>query len=315
MIDCSSRTKSISRQENRRDSGVPADELAATHQTFMQAVEGQHVAVYGVDFSSAPRRAKPIMVAAGQLHIRNRQLRLTQLIRLDSLDAFEQWLARCKTGATGFDLPFGLPRELVCQFGWPKTYEACIETFASYARDELRGMFKAFCSSRPIGGKYAHRATDKPAGSSPSMKWVNPPVAWMLHAGVPRMLASGLTLPGQVSGDPGRVALEAYPGLLARSVSSASYKSDTKARQTASRLQVRRQIVDAVLQGRTRPGVPIQMTAVQRDTLIEDASGDALDAVLCLSQAAWGLSRPEADFGLSPGFDRLEGWIVGAGVA
>ncbi|MFK7967439.1 MAG: DUF429 domain-containing protein [Burkholderiaceae bacterium] len=314
MTDRFIKTKSISRPEGDRDSGVPAVELATLHQMFMDKVAGETLAVHGVDFSSAPRRAKPIVVASGQMHLDKRQLRLTELIRLESLEAFEHWLALPAPSVMGFDLPFGLPRELVCELGWPETYEACIKTFASYSRDDLRVTFKAFCDARPVGGKFAHRGTDRPAGSSPSMKWVNPPVAWMLHAGVPRMLACGLTLPGQSAGDPGRLALEAYPGLLARSVSSASYKSDTKAKQTVERLQVRKQIVDAAIQGLTRPGMPIQMSDAQKTTLIEDASGDSLDAVLCLLQAAWGVSRPEADFGLTPGFDRLEGWIVGAGV-
>ena len=48
------------------------------------------------------------------------------------------------------------------------------------------------------------------------MKWVNPPVAYMLHAGVPLLLDAGVHLPGLHAGDPARVALEAYPGLLAR---------------------------------------------------------------------------------------------------
>ncbi len=49
-----------------------------------------------------------------------------------------------------------------------------------------------------------------------SMKWVNPPVAFMLHAGVPLLLDAGVHLPGHHPGDASRVALEAYPGLLAR---------------------------------------------------------------------------------------------------
>jgi hypothetical protein len=44
--------------------------------------------------------------------------------------------------------------------------------------------------------------------------------------------------------------------------------------------------------------------------LIDDASGDALDAVLCLMQAAWACEQP--DFGLPPQLDPLEGWIVSA---
>ena len=48
------------------------------------------------------------------------------------------------------------------------------------------------------------------------MKWVNPPVVLMLHAGAPRLLAANVTLPGLHRGDPSRIALEAYPGMLAR---------------------------------------------------------------------------------------------------
>jgi hypothetical protein len=48
---------------------------------------------------------------------------------------------------------------------------------------------------------------------------------------------------------------------------------------------------------------------------VDDASGDSLDAVLCLLQAAWAQQRQEegdALYGLPPGFDGLEGWIVTA---
>ena len=65
------------------------------------------------------------------------------------------------------------------------------------------------------------------------MKWVNPPVAYMLHAGVPPLIAAGVHLPGHHDGDAARVALEGYPGLLARElIGRRSYKSDERARQT-----------------------------------------------------------------------------------
>ena len=50
------------------------------------------------------------------------------------------------------------------------------------------------------------------------MKWVNPPVAYMLDAGVPLLRQAGVHLPGLQMGDVRRVALEPYPGLLAREV-------------------------------------------------------------------------------------------------
>jgi len=319
MTDPTSNLKSISRLGDsadgaHRQAGVPLDELAQAHKLFIDAVNCERLEVFGVDFSSAPRRAKPIVVASGQLDLHKQQLQLTDLLRLESLVDFEAWLSGSGSGVTGFDLPFGLPRELVRHFGWPERYEACIQTYASYSREDLRAMFRSFCAARPVGSKFAHRQTDRPAGSSPSMKWVNPPVAWMLHAGVPRLLAAGLSLPGQVCAEPDRLALEAYPGLLARSVSKASYKSDTKAKQTPGRRQVREQIVDALVLGKTKPGLPIRLSVAQRRELVDDGSGDSLDAVLCLLQAAWGVCRPQRDLGLLVGFDPLEGWIVGAGV-
>ena len=111
-------------------------------------------------------------------------------------------------------------------------------------------QFRQFCAARPAGGKFAHRATDRPAGSSPSMKWVNPPVAYMLHAGAPRLLAAGVELPGLHPGDPNRIALEAYPGLLARSIiGRTSYKSDDRRKQNKERESGRAAILSALVSG------------------------------------------------------------------
>jgi hypothetical protein len=143
------------------------------------------------------------------------------------------------------------------------------------------------------------------------MKWVNPPVAYMLHAGVPLLIDAGVELPGLHAGDPGRVALEGYPGLLAREVLGArSYKSDDKAKQTPERLIARKDLVDALEQGRTRLQLRLRVSHAQRDALVADASADRLDAVLCLMQAAWAAQRPH--HGLPTDIDPLEGWIVTA---
>jgi len=45
---------------------------------------------------------------------------------------------------------------------------------------------------------------------------------------------------------------------------------------------------------------------------VADASGDRLDAVLCLVQAAWASLQPA--YGLPVSLDTLEGWIVSAGL-
>ena len=265
----------------------------------------------GVDFSSAPTRRKPITVAHGSRDGLGGTgpLRLSGVEALPDLSGFESLLARPGPWLGVFDLPFGLPRELVEQLGWPRDWPTLIRHYAALDRRAIRDLFAAFCDARPVGSKFAHRACDRPAGSSPSMKWVNPPVAWMLHAGVPRLLEAGVTLPGLHAGDPARVALEGYPGLLARELIGArSYKSDDVAKQTPERLIARKDLVDALEQGRTRLGLRLKLSHAQRDELVADASGDRLDAVLCLVQAAWAAAQP--GHGLPPEMDPLEGWIV-----
>lgn len=278
-------------------------------------------ALLGCDFSSAPSRRKPIVLAVGRRA--GGRIVLDRLERFESLDGWRDRLAQAPDGGGwvgGFDLPFGLPRELVTALGWPTDWLACMRHYASLDRAQIRAVFAAFCAARPAGGKFAHRATDGPAGASPSMKWVNPPVAFMLHAGVPRLIEAGVCLPGlHEVGDPRRVALEAYPGLLARSVLGRTpYKSDDRQRQTPERLIARETLVDALGAGRVPllrcAGLRLVLSPAQRDVLAGDASGDSLDAVLCLAQAAWALARHEAGdprWGLPP-CDPLEGWIVGA---
>jgi hypothetical protein len=238
---------------------------------------------------------------------------LGALERLDSLEAFAKWLAQPGPWIGGFDFPFGLPRQLVEHLGWPSQWRDCIEHYAGLTRADIRTTFAAFCAGRPAGSKFVHRAFDKLAGSSPSMKWVNPPVAYMLHAALPLLLAAGVHIPGLHSGDPQRVALEAYPGLLARElIGRRSYKNDDKAKQTPERLIARKDLLTALENGQTRLGLRIKLSNAQRDALVQDASGDSLDAVLCLVQAAWAQRQGAPLYGLPAGLDPLEGWIITA---
>ena len=242
----------------------------------------------GCDFSSSPSLRKPIVLAWGSAH--KGRVHLQQLEHLPSLDDFSSALAREGAWIGAFDLPFGLPRELVQSLGWPLDWQACLRHYAGLSRAEIRDRFAAFCNARPVGGKFAHRATDKPAGSSPSMKWVNPPVAYMLHAGVPRLLDAGVYLPGlqPMPQAVSKVALEAYPGLLAREIlGQRSYKSDDRAKQTPERLIARKDLLLALELGQTRLGLRLKLSHAQHDALVADGSGDSLDATLCLLQAAW----------------------------
>jgi hypothetical protein len=266
--------------------------------------------IYGVDFTCAPRKAKPITAASGLL--RGKALHVAQVERLHSFPEFEALLARPGPWIGGFDLPFGLPAALLADLAWPRDWKPLVAHCASLSRRQFREILDEYRATRPVGRKYAHRATDYPAGSSSPMKLVNPPVALMFHEGAPRILASGAHVPALAEGDRTRVALEAYPGLLVRKQLGIrdSYKSDTRSQHTSARKAARKLVVKSL-----RAGRPLGIRLVLKDSLakllIEDGSADSLDAVICAVQAAWAATEP--DFGLPKEAFSGEGWIVSAG--
>jgi hypothetical protein len=265
--------------------------------------------IYGVDFTCAPRRAKPITVADGLLS--KKLLRLETVERLASFEEFEAFLQRPGPWVGGFDLPFALPAELVRDLGWPKAWRELVVHCASLERRQLKEILDRYRATRMPGNKYAHRATDLPAGSSSPMKLVNPPVALMFHEGARRLAAAGVHVPALADGDPARVALEAYPGLLVRKQLGirASYKSDTRAQHTRGRAAARRQILNALLDGKPL-GIRLEAERSLQETMIANGSADLLDAAICAVQAAWACTRP--DFGFPPEAFAGEGWIVSA---
>lgn len=272
--------------------------------------------ILGVDFTSAPRPAKPITIASGVVDAG--MLRLCSIDAARSFAEFECALAQPGPWIGGFDFPFGLPRVLLETLGWPhhpragsSGWATMVRYLEAMPRPSMVAAFRAWCDARPAGRKFAHRATDLRAGSSPSMKWVNPPVAFMLQAGAPRLLDAGVTIPGMHAGDPGRIALEAYPGMLARAVvGRISYKSDARAGDTVAREQARRAIVLAIERGHPL-GVPVALPGQWRDACVGDSRGDHLDAVLCAVQAAWALARSDRGYGQPADMDPVEGWIIG----
>jgi len=263
--------------------------------------------IYGVDFTCAPRRAKPITVASGVL--RKNTLELQGVERLHTFAEFEALLARPGPWVGGFDLPFSLPLELVRDLGWPREWPDLVAHCAAMSRLELRKALDDYRATRPVGSKYAHRATDHPAGSSSPMKLVNPPVALMFHEGAPRVLASGAHVPALVDGDRERVALEAYPGLLVRKQLGIrqSYKSDTRREHTPARRAARRRVVQALQEGRPL-GIRLNADEKLARALVADGSADLLDAAICAVQAAW--AARQDDYGIPASAPRGEGWIV-----
>jgi len=265
----------------------------------------------GVDFTCAPGRRKPITVACGQWQ--GGVLHLQALHELRDLGEFEAWLQQPGPWLGGFDFPFGVPRSFVdaLELGG-STAEVIAELHRRCpTRMALRALIDAWGNRRPAGQRLLHRATDT---ATPGINSTSPlqtryvPVGFMYYEGLHRLVQAGVTLPRMHAGDPARVALEAYPGLLAfELIGRRSYKNQ----DLPDRLIARKDIVERLEQGRTRLALRVRLGHAQREALVDDAAGDRLDALLCLMQAAWAARQP--GHGLPPSFDPVEGWITGAG--
>ena len=82
----------------------------------------------GCDFSSSPSKRKPIVVAWGEFA--GDRVSLKSLEQYPTLSAFSDCLQINREWVGGFDLPFGLPRELVLSLGWPTAWHACMQHYA-----------------------------------------------------------------------------------------------------------------------------------------------------------------------------------------
>lgn len=279
------------------------------------------VLLRGVDFTSRPSPRKPIIIAEGVL---NRGpgggvLNISALQRIETLDGFElamqEHAGAHRQSVTSVDFPLGMARSAVDWLKWGPTAAKFHKKVRGLSREEFRSAMKR--CARALGGEQ-HRVCDRAeangkgwsAGSISAMHTDFPAVGFMLLEGLPRILDADVSVLPIRPTTSSRVVIEGYSGLVARwLIGNESYKGGKPASRKA-RLAARRRMVGMLMSERLREryGFTVSVTAGHAATCMEDAEGDALDAVLMCVQAAW--ASGQEGCGVPRGVDEVEGWIA-----
>ena len=267
--------------------------------------------IYGLDFTSAPSLKKPITLAVCDL--KKDLLHVKDCVKLNSFEDFEAFLCCDGPWLAALDLPFGQPRKLISNLGWPETWEGYMQAIASMGKKEFEDTLKRYREGRPAGDKQHLRATDVLAGACSPMMLHRVPVGKMFFEGATRLLKSGVSvLPCRPMGDD-RIVIEGYPALVARRlIGRRSYKSDERGKQTKDREEARRKIVCGLCSSEMVGwyGFRVELYEGMGERLVGDAMGDELDAVLCGVQGGWAWLQRDGGYGIPDGCEGVEGWIV-----
>lgn len=266
--------------------------------------------IYGLDFTSAPGRRKPLIALGCALG--GGTLRVEGSETLTDFGGFEDFLQREGPWVCGMDFPFGQPRSLVAALGWPESWEGYVGEVARLSKEEFEGAIRADMATRPPGSKWRYRLADRRSGSSSAMMLFRVPVGKMFFQGAPRLLGSGIRVePCRRNGD-NRVAVEAYPAVVARRfLGRTAYKRDGVP-DTPERRSARGTLVAGLESADFREvyGFSVEMDGFWKEQFAGDPSADALDSLLCAVQATWAYLKRDENYGVPPECDPEEGWIL-----
>ncbi|MDZ7705780.1 MAG: DUF429 domain-containing protein [Trueperaceae bacterium] len=258
--------------------------------------------IYGVDFTSVPSRRKPLTVAVAALFEEGLELR--ELLRLTSFTEFETLLAE-RSGVAGIDAPFGQPRRLIQALDWPLSWPDYVTHLAGFDKQTFVTTLDDYTARQPPGDKHHRRVCDERVGAQSPMMLYGVPVAKMFFALAPRLLAAPVDIPLlRPNKDAALSVVEVYPALVVRAlVGKRKYKNgDDGGRRGARALLV------SALANDNRYGLRVAIPRNLANDLVDDASGDLLDAVLATLPTAWSSRTPNG--GIPPEADPCEGWIV-----
>lgn len=262
--------------------------------------------VYGIEFTSAPSRRKPITCV--HTIFDGKTLRFQALKHWHDFAGFENFLASSGPWLAGMDFPFGQARRLVENIGWPRDWAGYVGAVSTLDRKAFRAELESYKKDREAGDKHHKRGCDVISRSQSPQTLYGTPVGLMFYEGAPRLLRAGVHLPHHQDGDPQRVVLEAYPGVAVRHlIGDKPYKSDTRKKQTEDKAAARARLLELLCGNKGTEVYSFQIFAP--DSLADDPGADELDALICAVQAAWGWNNRRNGYGAPVALDRLEGWI------
>lgn len=267
--------------------------------------------IYGLDFTSAPGKRKPLIALGCELD--SDVLRVDDSNEMTDFDNFEEFLRIPGPWVCGMDFPFGQPRSLVETLGWPLSWEGYVGKVGTMPKEEFEDAVRSDMAQRPKGSKWRYRLADKRSGSSSAMMLFRVPVGKMFFQGAPRLLASDVSIvPCRPNGDT-RVAVEAYPAVVARRfLGRTSYKNDDRRKQSSGQRDAREKLISGLQSSALEAayGFTVELDADWKERFIKEPGADALDSLLCAVQAAWSYTRRDRDYGIPEECDSLEGWIL-----
>ena len=267
--------------------------------------------IYGLDFTSAPSKRKPLVLVGCALKDSILHVESTEV--LGGFEEFERFLGSGGPWACGMDFPFGQPRPLLAALAWPETWEGYVGKISRLSKEKFEAAIKGHMAGRPEGSKYHYRLADRRSGSSSAMRLFRVPVGKMFYRGAPLLLSADVSVePCRPTGS-GRVALEAYPAVVARRfLGRRSYKSDERKKQTSVQRAARGELVAGLESATLREayGFVVKMDEAWREELVQEPMADTLDSLLCAVQAAWAYTQRDEGWGVPEECDRDEGWIL-----
>jgi hypothetical protein len=170
--------------------------------------------IYGLDFTSAPGREKPITCVGTTLI--EQTLHVESLVLFECFDTFENFLGSPGPWIAAMDFPFGQPKKLRVNLGWPERWDAIARLVGKLSAAEFEAILTEYREPREPGDKDHLRHTDELAGAQSSMMLYGVPVGKMFHRGVPLLERSRVNIIPCRPLNKDRYVVEGYPALVAR---------------------------------------------------------------------------------------------------